>query len=113
GGIRFPETAVPLATYTGWNFRSPSIGAPGELFPLRGTYLPFAPTRETREKTHDPRPSVAERYPSRAAYLGQVTESALKLIQDGYVLREDLAGIIAQAEARWDTVTRPAERSAK
>ena len=95
GGIRFPETAVPLATYTGWNFRNPSIGAPGEIYPLIGTYLPFAPTRDAREKTHDPRLSVAERYPSRAAYLGQVTESALKLIQDGYVLREDLAGIVA------------------
>jgi hypothetical protein len=113
GGIRFPETAVPLATYTGWNFRNPSVGAPGEIYPLIGTYLPFALTRESREKNHDPRPSVAERYPSRAAYLGQVTEAALKLIQDGYVLREDLAGIVAQAEARWDTVTRPVERSAK
>jgi Alpha/beta hydrolase domain len=25
-GIRLPNVAVPLATYTGWNFRSPSIG---------------------------------------------------------------------------------------
>jgi hypothetical protein len=24
GGIRFPEIAVPLATYSGWNFRNPS-----------------------------------------------------------------------------------------
>src|SRR5262249_25681456 len=30
-GIRLPNVAVPLATYTGWNFRSPSIGQPDEL----------------------------------------------------------------------------------
>ena len=26
-GIHLPEIAVPLATYTGWNLRDPSIGA--------------------------------------------------------------------------------------
>src|SRR5262249_25043209 len=33
-GIRLPNVAVPLATYTGWNFRNPSIGQPGQLLPL-------------------------------------------------------------------------------
>ena len=28
-GIRLPEIAVPLATHTGWNYRRPTIGAPG------------------------------------------------------------------------------------
>src|SRR5215510_11832379 len=27
-GVRLPNVAVPLATYTGWNFRNPSIGQP-------------------------------------------------------------------------------------
>jgi len=113
GGIRFPEIAVPLATYTGWNFRSPSIGAPSEIYPLIGTYAPFAPTRSAREKTGDPRLSIEERYPTRSAYLGQVTEVAIKLIQEGYVLREDLAGIVNQAAARWDTTTKDAQRTVK
>ncbi len=39
-GIRLPNVAVPLATYTGWNFRNPSIGQPGELLPLTGSYIP-------------------------------------------------------------------------
>ena len=26
GGILLPDVAVPLATYTGWNFRNPSVG---------------------------------------------------------------------------------------
>ncbi len=27
GGVSLPELQVPLATYTGWNLRDPSIGA--------------------------------------------------------------------------------------
>jgi hypothetical protein len=113
GGIRFPETAVPLATYSGWNFRNPSIGAPGEIYPLIGSYIPFAPTRALREINKDPRPSIEERYTNRAAYLGQVTDAGMQLIRDGYVLREDLAGIVAQAAARWDATTKNAQLSAR
>jgi hypothetical protein len=35
-----------------------------------------------------------------------VTDAAMKLIQEGYVLREDLAGIVAQADGRWNATTR-------
>jgi Alpha/beta hydrolase domain len=49
-GIRLPNVAVPLATYTGWNFRNPSIGQPGELLPLTGSYIPFPVTKAAREQ---------------------------------------------------------------
>jgi hypothetical protein len=58
--------AVPLATYTGWNFRNPSIGQPGELLPLTGSYIPFAVTKAAREEARDPRLSIEERYGNRA-----------------------------------------------
>jgi hypothetical protein len=106
GGIRFPEIAVPVATYTGWNFRSPKIGTPGEILPLEGSYIPFAATRAAREQHHDPRKSIEERYASRDVYLGQVTEAALKLVQEGYVLREDMATIVNRAQGRWQDVTK-------
>ena len=48
-GIQLPDVAVPLATYTGWNFRSPKIGQPTELLPLTGSYIPFPVTRAARE----------------------------------------------------------------
>src|SRR6185295_11926847 len=44
-GIRLPEIAVPLATYTGWNLRKPEIGAPNELAALLGSTIPFPATR--------------------------------------------------------------------
>ena len=71
-GIRLPEVAVPLATYTGWNFRNAAIGAPDQLFPLLGSYVPFARTKAERDRVRDPRLSIAERYPTRERYLGQV-----------------------------------------
>ncbi len=48
GGIKMPEVAVPLASYTGWNLRSPSIGAPTELLSFVGSWIPFARGREER-----------------------------------------------------------------
>jgi hypothetical protein len=67
GGIRLPEVAVPLATYTGWNFRSPDIGGTSRLLGNTGSYIPFARTRAERETRGDPRKSIEERYPSRGA----------------------------------------------
>ena len=61
-GLALPDIEVPLATYTGWNFRSPSIGQPDDLLPLTGGYIPFPVTRAARERDHDPRLSIEERY---------------------------------------------------
>jgi hypothetical protein len=110
-GIRLPDVAVPLATYTGWNFRSPSVGAPTELLPLAGSHIPLAPTRVARARLGDPRPSIEERYPSRAAYLGLVTEAALKLVQEGHLLSEDVPGVVSRAMQHWDYATRSASSS--
>jgi hypothetical protein len=112
-GIRLPNVAVPLATYTGWNFRSPSIGQPGELLPLTGSYIPFPVTRAAREAAHDPRLSLEERYGSRARYQALVTDAAEKLAQDRYVTRDDVPAVVALALARWDELTRGTELAGK
>jgi len=106
GGILLPGVAVPLATYTGWNFRNPSVGQPGELLPLLGSYIRLPLTREIAEQNHDPRLSIAERYGSRARYEALVTDRAEQLAQQGYLLREDIQPVIATALARWDEITR-------
>ncbi|HEV7394049.1 MAG TPA: alpha/beta hydrolase domain-containing protein [Burkholderiales bacterium] len=103
-GIRPPELAAPLATYTGWNPRHPDQGAPGDLMPMMGSTLPLPLTRATRERTGDPRASIAERYPSRAAYLERVRETTRKLIAARHVLAEDLEAIIDRAGRLWDWV---------
>jgi len=71
-----PELAVSLATHTGWNLRSPSIGAPTDLIQLGGSYRPFPRTAAERARTNDPRRAVEERYLSRQHYLGLVAEAS-------------------------------------
>ena len=105
-GIRLPNVAVPLATYTGWNFRNPSIGQPGELLPLTGSYIPFPVTKAAREEARDPRLSIEERYGNRAQYQRLVTDAATKLAQAGYLLNEDLDRVEERALANWDEITR-------
>jgi Alpha/beta hydrolase domain len=105
-GIRLPNISVPLATYTGWSFRSPSIGQPDELLPLTGSFIPFPVTKQDREKTSDPRPSIEERYKGREQYRSLVTGAAMKLVKQGYVSDSDVPAVVERALANWDTLTR-------
>ena len=102
GGLMMPEVAVPLATYTGWNLFHADAGPPDVLSSMQGSYIPFPRNRAERERAGDPRPSVEERYGSRAEYLGRVTEAALALVEDGYLLAGDLQPILSQAARHWD-----------
>jgi hypothetical protein len=106
-GIRLPDLTAPLATHTGWNLRHPQIGASGQLLNLIGATVVFAPTKEEREARGDPRPSIAERYPSRDVYLEQVRQAAQQLVEDGYLLTEDLELLVDQAAERFDVFARP------
>src|SRR5262245_11591215 len=84
------------------------------LFPLLGSYVPFASTRAERERTHDPRLSIEERYASREQYLKRVQEAAASLVKDGYVLAEDVPSIVKRAGDHWDLlVKRPNSTSTR
>lgn len=101
-GIRVPEVAVPLATTTGWNFRSEQAGNSTTLVPLVGSYIPFARTRAERQATNDPRRSIEERYRGLEDYLQRIRRSALSLIKEGYLLQEDLDDVIQRAGRHWE-----------
>ena len=101
-GIRLPDIQVPLATYTGWNFRNASLGGSDQLYPLLGSYIPFPRTREQREQSKDPRASISERYPSRDVYLQLVTKVGNKLVAERYLLPDDLQPIVKRAGDHWD-----------
>jgi len=102
GGLRMPGVAVPLATYTGWNLYSPEYGPVNEVAHMSGSYIPFANSVEEREASGDPRPSILERYTDRAQYVGLVAESAMQLIDEGFLLNEDLDSILQRAATHWD-----------
>lgn len=101
-GIRLPELVVPLATYTGWNLFDSSFGPSHELSSMQGSYLPFALTQKEQQSGKDPRPSIEERYQSREQYLGKVSEAALNLAKEGYLLDGDVSDILRRARRHWD-----------
>ncbi len=101
-GIKLPEVAVPLATYTGWNFRSAATGGAQQLVPLLGSYVPLPRTKEERGASRDPRPSIEERYASRQAYFDAIDKAAAALVKDGYLLAGDVPSVVKRATDHWD-----------
>lgn len=103
-GIRLPIISVPLATLTGWQFRSPRIGAPSTLIAMAGAYIEFPKTKADRERTKDPRLSIAERYATRAEYVKRVRDAATKLAEQRFILRDDVQPITDELGAQWDAI---------
>ncbi len=95
-GIRLPDIVAPLATYTGWNVYKAQLG---ELCDRDGSYIRFAKTKAEREASGDPRPSVAERYGTRAAYVAKVKAAADDLVRERLLLPDDAARYVKAAEA--------------
>ena len=105
-GIRLPDLTVPVATHTGWNLRHQEVGNPdlviGITGGLAGWSLPFPATRADREATGDPRLSLEERYQSREDYVQRVRTAMQALVDQSYVLAEDLARVAEEAARRYD-----------
>jgi hypothetical protein len=94
-GIRLPQVAVPVATYTGWALRADGLDG----CDANGQKLDFARTRAQRLAGGDPRPSLEERYNDHAAYVERVRQAAGVLRDARFMLEEDVAATIAAAEA--------------
>jgi len=65
---------------------------------------PSRVTKAEREERKDPRPSIAERYATRDAYVARIKESASVLVKDGFLLNEDVSAAVARAAAHWDLI---------
>jgi hypothetical protein len=120
-GIRVPEVTVPLATTTGWNFRHDR--PPPAIYPLLGSYLPFARTkaerdgpsfvillpegtkREITNPRHDPRLSIEERYRDQDDYLRRIRVAADALVKERFLLADDVEDVVARAKRHWEYAT--------
>jgi hypothetical protein len=96
-GIRLPEVAVPVATYTGWNLRALPEDS-GEGCDSYGQAIGFAKTKAQRTVAGDPRPSLQERYPGHADYVSAVIAAAQGLQQDRFLLDEDVSAYAQMAQ---------------
>ena len=86
--------------YTGWNVRNAAGGAGGMLGRFTGSWLTFARTKAERAASGDPRPSVRERYPTKADYMSRITAAVLALRRRHLLLDEDAIRILEKASGR-------------
>ncbi|MBI4468236.1 MAG: hypothetical protein HY650_02830 [Acidobacteria bacterium] len=97
-GIRLPEIAAPVATYTGWNLRGAAF-AGDDLCDAAGMKVDFRQMRAEREAAGDPRLSIEERYPTHQAYVEAVTQAANLLKAQRLLIEEDVQRYISAAMA--------------
>ncbi len=90
-GLRLPDQALPIATFTGWNAaRDRSKGDCAS-----GAKLPFPISRAAREASGDPRQSLPERYGSRAYFVGALRSVADRLVKERLLLPQDADAYVA------------------
>ena len=105
-GIRMPELAVPVATYTGWNLFNEKSG-PTDVRVEHAGLVHSAGAHEGRSRRERrSAPSIEERYRGRDQYLAEITKAANDLVTKGYLLKADVPRIVAQAGTRWDFATK-------
>jgi hypothetical protein len=88
-GIQLPDLACPLAYHSGWNPRSPAIGAPDEIAIFAGFSIFF------------PKAEILAHYPDEATYLKQAGACIDGLIQERFVLHQDRQWMMNIAGSRY------------
>jgi len=101
-GIRLPEVAVPLGTFTGWRFRAAEMGATWALMGLAGTWLPLARTSAEAAAAGDGRQAIAERYRDREDYVARCVGVAEELVGERLMLQRDVARVADRARHMYD-----------
>ena len=93
-----------MGTFTGWNVAIPPLSELRYLAGLVGSFQPLARTREERDRSGDPRLSIAERYAGRQDYLDQVARASRDLVRQRLLLAEDVPAVLRRAEDMWGAV---------
>ncbi len=88
-GIHMPWVGVPLATWTGWNLRDPSVGFPDRRQNFIGSFIPFSEQR------------IHELYRDENEYLGRYTAATLKLIDERFLSPYDLNATLRYGQRLW------------
>jgi hypothetical protein len=96
-GIKLPDIAVPIGTYTGW---SQLARAPKDECAAMGAFIPFAKSKAGRVASGDPRLSLEERYGTHARYVELVRKASERLVAERLLLQEDAEAFIKLAEER-------------
>jgi hypothetical protein len=106
GGVRLPEVAAPLGTYTGWNVQLPQLRDLHYLAGLLGSFEAFPRTKAERARSGDARRSLEERYNGRQDYLNRVEFAARDLVRQHLMLAGDVPAVLQRAAVMWDGLVR-------
>ncbi len=87
-GLRLPDQALPIATFTGWN----AVKDKGKGDCVSGAKLAFPATHAANG---DPRQSPPERYGSRAYFVGALRSVADRLVKERLLLPQDADAYVA------------------
>ncbi|MDH3228512.1 MAG: alpha/beta hydrolase domain-containing protein, partial [Alphaproteobacteria bacterium] len=98
GGVPVVLHEAPLGTYLGWNIVAEGFHK-GTVCGYEGGMIAFANTRDERLASGDPRLSLEERYGDHEGYVEAVRSAAANAVAEGFLLPDDAATLIAQAQA--------------
>ena len=90
GGVRMPFLTVPVASFRSWNLRDEAVGFPQSRASFVGSVVPFP----------------KENLTPRDEYLGRFTVETLKLVDERYLVREDVYDLVKRAGELYDWVSR-------
>ncbi len=98
GGVKSVYQQAPIGSYMAWNVGRKDRFEDGFCI-FQGAFIPFARTKEERERVRDPRPSIEERYPTKDAYVAAVKKATENLVGQRTLLPADAAFLVKQAES--------------
>ncbi|MFM8860389.1 MAG: alpha/beta hydrolase domain-containing protein, partial [Methylocystis sp.] len=93
-GLLLPNHILPIATTLSFSINQQ--GSEGSC-PARSV-MPFSPDKAAREKSHDPRQSLVERYGSRTYFVATMRVVAEKLVKEKLLLRQDAESYVRAAK---------------
>ena len=103
-GIRLPEVAVPLGTFTGWRLRPAAAGAAWAIVGLSGSWLPLSRSEREDGEASDPRPPVGRRYRDAEDYVARCVAVAEGLVEGRVLLARDLDRVAQRARRMYEWV---------
>jgi hypothetical protein len=96
-GVPSVQLQAPLGTYLGWNTIRSGVFA-GYGCGFQGGWIPFAKTKAERIAHNDPRLSIEERYGTHEAYVSAVRKAADQAVRDRFLLPDDAARYVREAQ---------------
>lgn len=96
-GVPSVQMMAPLGSYLSWNRYREGPYA-GQLCTFNAGFVPFARTAQERMASGDSRPSIEERYHTRAGYVSAVQAAAAKAVAQRFLLQNDADLLTRQAE---------------